>query len=358
MTLEQLEEEAKARAEGIIGAWPDGKKKPTGMTLEITNKYKELYKEIEALIKTMHTDVLSGLNKDEYMAEMLKYDRLDKLIKEVDALYNKYALSAGSVQIEASKLGMSNVYYDNMYSINQFADKTEKPYFTTIDAIALGVAVYGFAKMSDQIKKKDIPKYQKLDPKYGSLGEVLKSNRTKDQLTINRIITQAIKQGDPYTTTVKELQRVLNISANNAWRIARTEGNRLMNSGAYLNSIESVKAGVDLKRRYIATLDNRTRPQSSSMDGQEVEIDEPFVYPPAKGYPNGATSFIVGDSGIAEFDCNDRCSSIDIIEGLEPTVRTQKLPGGKSEIISYKNHPQWMNDNGLKYNKSGRMVNK
>ncbi len=350
MTLEQLEDEAKARAEEIIGAWPDEGKKPTGMTLEIVNKYKSLYKELDKLIKEIHEKILSGLDKDNYYPEMLKFNRLDKLIKKVDKLYAEYAKEAGKQQIEASNLAMTNVYYDNMYSINQFSDKTDKEYFTTIDKIALAVAVYGFASQKDKIKKKDIPKYQRFDPKYGSLGEVLKTNMTKDQLTINRIITQALKQGDSYTTTVKELQRVLNISANNAWRIARTEGNRLMNAGSYLNTLEAVRNGQDIIRRYMATLDNRTRQQSSSMDGQEVTPDKPFKY------PDGRTSFVVGDSGNPAYDVNDRCYSSDIIEGLEPTVRTQKLPDGKSEIISYKNHPEWMKENGLKYNKSGRIV--
>ncbi len=347
MTLEQLEKEAKARAEKIIGAWT---KRPSGQTKEIVTQYSNAYKKIDALIKKMYTDVLSGLDKDQYMAEMLKFNRLDKLIKKVDAEYNKSAIKAGALQAESSKTGMSNVYYDNMYSVNQFSADVDKPHFTTLDQIALWVAVYGLGKMIDKIKKKDIPKYAIYDPKYGALNEVLKTNRLKDLSTINRIINQGLKKGDSYTTTVKELKRVLNISANNAWRIARTEGNRTMNSGAYEQSIASSNAGVDLKRRYIATLDNRTRPQSSSMDGDEVDVDEPFTF------PNGVKAFIVGNSGVAEYDINDRCTSIDIVEGLDPSVRTQKLPDGKSEIISYKNHPEWMKENGLTYNKSGRIV--
>ena len=104
----------------------------------------------------------------------------------------------------------------------------------------------------------------------------------------------------------------------NAIRIIRTESHRTMSSGHYAASKYLDSVGLDVKRKMLAVLDNRTRSQSATMDGQTVGIDEPFIY------PNGSTSFYPGNSGTAKYDINDRERVIDIFNDTDPKLQSQE----------------------------------
>jgi hypothetical protein len=75
---------------------------------------------------------------------------------------------------------------------------------------------------------------------------------------------------------------------------------------------------------------------------------------------------IIGNSGVAKFDINERGRSIDIVPGTPPGRRTGRSPvedppgSGKFPILeaSFKNMDDWMKQHNLTFNKSGRIVSK
>ena len=96
----------------------------------------------------------------------------------------------------------------------------------------------------------------------------------------------------------------------------------------------------------------RTRQQSASMDGQLADVNDEFHY------PNGAVSKFPGGSGVAAYDINERCNTISIIPGQSPLLRRGKNPvTGETEVMSYKDFPEWADENDLVY-KQGRLVQK
>lgn len=89
-------------------------------------------------------------------------------------------------------------------------------------------------------------------------------------------ISRGIAQGNSYLEIARNVSQLTEISFNNAYRIARTEGGRI-STQAQLDSIkESINEGADLLKRWDSTLDNRTRQVHLELDGQTVEYNECF----------------------------------------------------------------------------------
>lgn len=82
--------------------------------------------------------------------------------------------------------------------------------------------------------------------------------------------------------------------------IARTEGHRIQQASWHNSSVNAKEHGADLVRKWDATLDGKTRPAHRILDGQIVEVDEPFeVYGSKAMYP--------GEFGDPALDINCRC---------------------------------------------------
>ena len=350
MDLPDLQAESIKRTQAVIGAWGE---RPKGQTKLIVNEYKKAYKEIDVLLKDIHAKFLSGVKPEEYYNEIIKYNRLTNIQKQIDEYYKAAAKQAGLKQIELSKTAMSNVYYQNMYAVNWFSGINEFTYFTILNNAAVEVSVLGTPEVWKQIAASKRASLQTYQPKHGTLTATLLDNNQKDLNKIKQSITQSMIQGKSYTKTSKEIQSILETSASNAVRIARTEGTRNMNSGAFANTQAALDAGLKLKRQAIETLDKRTREQSAIIDDQIVDADKPFIY------PGGLEVMIIGNSGVAAYDINERGTSIDVVPDTPQGGRTGRDPvTGETLTATFKNFDDWMKKHDLKFNKSGRIVSK
>lgn len=350
MTLEQMQAAGRERTEAILGAWTE---KPTGQLKELLDNYKAGYKDITKQLEAVYTRLLSDVAPEDYYNVMFMKTRLESLLKQTADAYTTAAKGAAVDMFNMSETAMSNTYYQNMYSVNWFAD----PYFTVLDPKAIEVSVYGTDEIWASIKKANRSKYVPYLPQYGTLSSVLESNASKDLVKIKQAITGGIRTGKSYSKVAKDLQKIFNTTASNAIRIARTEGNRNLNAGSYANTQAAVEAGIEMQRMYVATQDTRTRQQSAAMDGQKVDADKPFKY-------GGLEWFIPGNSGNPAYDINDRCTSVDLVADQPPLARRGRNPvpdaDGKyvTEVADYSTVPEWMDKNGLVYNHIGMMVKK
>lgn len=94
---------------------------------------------------------------------------------------------------------------------------------------------------------------------------------------VNAEIMQGIVQGESIPNIAKRLQNVTEMDKNSAIRNARTTVTSAENKGRQDSYIEAEADGIVLVKRWIATNDTRTREAHEELDGQEVDIDEPFV---------------------------------------------------------------------------------
>ena len=150
-------------------------------------------------------------------------------------------------------------------------------------------------------------------------------DRIWHRIKIRLVVNRGVKKGRTTTEVADELNRVTNMDLNSAYRAARTACTNAENQ-AKLNAMFVLrdKYGVDVKKQWYATLDNRTRTQHREIHGEIRELEETFsnglLYP---GDPDGAPSEV----------WNCRCTLIDVMHGMDDI---KESPSGmtKSEWIS------------------------
>lgn len=121
-------------------------------------------------------------------------------------------------------------------------------------------------------------------------------------------ITQGIIQGEPVQKIANRLEQAVGMSMNAAIRNARTAVTGAENAG-HLDSYGRAKAkGLNIRKKWQATYDSRTRHSHAVIDGETVDIEENFS--------NGC--FFPGDpEGPAAEIYNCRCALVPVLKGHE-----------------------------------------
>lgn len=139
-----------------------------------------------------------------------------------------------------------------------------------------------------------------------------KVNEAKDllwnQRKLSSALAQGILQGEPVNKVANRVQGVVDMNYKSALRTARTTMTGAQNAGRVGSYERAQKLGIKGKKRWLATLDNRTRDSHALLDGVSVDINERF----ANGleYPGDET----GDP--SEY-MNCRCTLIYEMEGTD-----------------------------------------
>lgn len=350
MTLAELQEVSRKRTEAIIGAWTD---KPTGQTKKLLNNYRVAYNEIDEQLKAFYAKNLAGIKKEDMYNEAIKLNRLENLQKQIKDTYNKAARKAGLAQFEMSKTAISNQYYQNMYAVNWFSGLQGVDYYTHLNPKIATVSVFGTEKIFKSLPLQDRKKYKKYMPKAGTVVNSLRGNQTDDLRKIQETITRGLIQGKKYTEMTKDLRKVFNTTASNAMRIARTESARNMNAGALANTEAAINKGVEMGREVVEVEDSNTRAQSSAINRQKQKGADPFIY------PGGLKVDIIGNSGVAEYDINERGTSVDFIQDVDAnTIKGINPVTGKHSTANMGAFNEWMKENDLIYKPDGRITSK
>lgn len=112
-----------------------------------------------------------------------------------------------------------------------------------------------------------------------------------DRQHLASAIAQGILQGETIEQIARRVAGVADMSKASAVRMARTCTIGASNAGSLDACKRARDMGVDVRKQWMATLDNRTRHSHRSLDGERVGLDEPFSnglqYP---GDPTGKAS--------------------------------------------------------------------
>jgi SPP1 gp7 family putative phage head morphogenesis protein len=169
-----------------------------------------------------------------------------------------------------------------------------------------------------------------------------KVDQQKDYLwnrqKVEDIITQGIIQGESIDKITARMMDGLCTQNENKMRMfARTAMTAAQNAGRLQQMKDAKKKGVKVKKRWVATLDERTRDSHQALDGDTIDVEERFanglMYP---GDPNGAAKEV--------FNC--RCKIIQIFEGINRVVSrraytTYKDGRRESYIVNDMTYKQW-----------------
>lgn len=99
------------------------------------------------------------------------------------------------------------------------------------------------------------------------------------------------------------------------------------------------KTGIKGNKKWISTLDDRTRFDHRKMDGEQPDSEGLYHF------PEGTTTTAPGLSGIPEEDINCRCTEGIAIEGLESKYRRDNMT---KEAIEMTNYEDWAKEKGIK----------
>ncbi|MCD8087271.1 MAG: phage head morphogenesis protein [Oscillospiraceae bacterium] len=132
----------------------------------------------------------------------------------------------------------------------------------------------------------------------------------KQQITAS--VTSGILQGNSAGKIANDLMtRMTDMSSTSAVRAARTAITNAENAGRQDGAEELASKGCIMQKTWIATHDDRTRPEHLEADGQTVPLAEPFdVGGEAMMYPGDSSG-----SGWNVYNC--RCSRKDTVVGFK-----------------------------------------
>jgi SPP1 gp7 family putative phage head morphogenesis protein len=302
---------------------------------EILALYRSERESILSLLKTTYAEYLVNTDVSDYWVVMNQYKRLEKLNKEMQGIFLDTTRKAYSQVKQGLTEVVEEGYYRSRYVTESFSGilgiKETAP---LLNPLVTELAVTGDLDIWKAIRNERLKEIALgIVPKTGkTLKQILADNATADLTKIQQTVKQGFISGVSYNKQVESLKPIFANSAYKTQRVVRTEGNRCYNAGVYT---ESKTSNVSKKKRWIATLDDRTRDEHGALDGTTIGIDEYFRIGSDRAlYPGNFTE--------ARNNISCRCTTIEIIEGLEPTVRRGKNPiTGKSEIITYKNYDEW-----------------
>ena len=159
----------------------------------------------------------------------------------------------------------------------------------------------------------------------------------KQQITAS--VTSSILQGKSIPKIANDLQsRMQDMSRASAIRTARTAVTAAENAGRLDTYRSAQDMGIKLKKRWLATLDNRTRHAHAMLDGQTVDVDKPFKV-------DGYEIMYPGDSsapGYLVYNC--RCTQIADVDGEDTSSggrRARDPETGKSVLVGNMTYAEW-----------------
>jgi SPP1 gp7 family putative phage head morphogenesis protein len=147
---------------------------------------------------------------------------------------------------------------------------------------------------------------------------------------------QGIIQGESVDQITDRLVTSLCTMNENKMRtFARTSVTSAQNAGRIEQMHDAEDMGIKVKKRWLATLDDRTRDTHQELDGEEEPVDEPFEVDGMKimfpGDPNAEPCLV--------YNC--RCTLIQVYEGIERKSVRRDDEGNLVENMTYQEWKEW-----------------
>lgn len=266
----------------------------------ITKEYKQAAKEVE---KKMNDYLAKFADKDaqmkkrlgageitasEYaewrMRQMFTGDRWKAMSETLSAdLVNVDKIAAGMINDSLSSSYAENFNYGT-YEVESGAN------------MSTSFALYD---------KNTVANLMKDDPKIIPKANVdIPKDMVWNKRKIISAVTQGILQGEAIPKIAKRLQSVTDMDRRAAIRNARTYTTAAENKGRIDSYDRAKDMGINVKKEWLATLDERTRMEHRHLDGMAVDNDEPFEV-------DGYTIMYPGDpSAEPEMIYNCRCTLV------------------------------------------------
>ena len=298
---------------------------------KITKEYKQAYKEVA---KKGEDFLAAHKDRDAKYRQMVESGDMSKADY---AAWLRGQVFQGK-QWEARKKQMA----DTLYSADQAAlQMTNKARFNVFAAnanytckqinkdIGANVSFHLYDAHTVQRLVKDNPDI--LPPR--SIGKD-KAYRWYNQ-RMNNAVTQGIIQGESIADIALRIGRETGESELSAMlRNARTGFTGAQNAGRIEGLHQAEELGIRVQKQWMATLDNRTRDTHADLDGQVVDVDEPFIT------SAGNEIMYPGDPDADPSEVwNCRCTLVYVYPGYENDMERRDNETG--EIVGDMTYREW-----------------
>lgn len=279
---------------------------------EIEILFAKRLKEIKQIIANMY----EKYDKDEPQVTWTEFNKYNRLNKELNRIGQMLSQDYREVA-KAIKQSQQNVYMEK-YMMSLFLYEVASQTSMNFDIPTAQTIQTAIEQPIEFIKL--VPTLQK------HRDDTLKRIRTH--------ITQGIMSGEGYSKIAKALRDDLGMSKAQSVRVARTETGRALSQAGLDSATVAKDNGLDMKKRWYATKDTRTRDTHRHLDGQTVGIDENFH---SSGCVGPAPKLFVGVASAKE-NINCRCKLLYYIDEDElPTTMRTKEDG----VIPFTNYREW-----------------
>lgn len=208
----------------------------------------------------------------------------------------------------------------------------------TVEQVAGDV---GFDLLDEQTVKRLIVEQPDLMPYYPPKRAVKRGiDLAYGKKQITSTVTSGILQGKSVKGLADDLQtRIPTMNRDSAIRTARTAVTGAQNAGRQDSYEAAAKLGIKVRKRWIATKDNRTRHEHGAADGQIVDYDQPFDV-------GGEELMYPGDSSGSAWNIyNCRCSMRTVEkEGMEAEPRQMRVRDpatGRNVLVNEMTYAEW-----------------
>ena len=280
-------------------------------------------KEIETLfakrlkeIKQIIADMYEKYDRDEPQVTWTEFNKYNRLNKELNRIGQMLSQDYREVA-KAIKQSQQNVY---------------------IEKYMMSLFLYEVASQTSM--NFDIPTSQTIQTaieqpiEFIKLVPTLQKHRDDTLKRIRTHITQGIMSGEGYSKIAKALRNDLGMSKAQSVRVARTETGRALSQAGLDSAMVAKDNGLDMKKRWYATKDTRTRDTHRHLDGTSVDIEDNFH---SSGCVGPAPKLFVGVASAKE-NINCRCKLLYYINEDElPTTMRTKEDG----VIPFTNYREW-----------------
>lgn len=282
---------------------------------EIETLFAKRLKEIKQIIANMY----EKYDRDEPQVTWTEFNKYNRLNKELNRIGQMLSQDYREVA-KAIKQSQQNVY---------------------IEKYMMSLFLYEVASQTSM--NFDIPTTQTIQTaieqpiEFIKLVPTLQKHRDDTLKRIRMHITQGIMSGEGYSKIAKALRDDLGMAKAQSVRVARTETGRALSQAGLDSAMVAKDNGLDMKKRWYATKDTRTRDTHRHLDGTSVDIEDNFH---SSGCVGPAPKLFVGVASAKE-NINCRCKLLYYIDEDElPTTMRTKEDGA----IPFTTYREWEKD--------------
>lgn len=279
---------------------------------EIETLFAKRLKEIKQIIANMY----EKYDRDKPQVTWTEFNKYNRLNKELNRIGQMLSQDYKEVA-KAIKQSQQNIY---------------------IEKYMMSLFLYEVASQTSM--NFDIPTSQTIQTaieqpiEFIKLVPTLQKHRDDTLKRIRTHITQGIMSGEGYSKIAKALRNDLGMSKAQSVRVARTETGRALSQAGLDSAMVAKDNGLDMKKRWYATKDTRTRDTHRHLDGTSVDIEDNFH---SSGCVGPAPKLFVGVASAKE-NINCRCKLLYYIDEDElPTTMRTKEDG----VIPFTNYREW-----------------